>query len=427
MTCAWSGAFLVAGAIGTVMWIFVRAVYMHLQIVWDLNPGKRFFWIAQVVGWGLPAAIFTATITVSGVSFRLGDQCHINHDNSIAVFWGPLLGLAGLAMSFQIATFAYCLKIYLLNIWSSDSTPTENSTSLPSYTTSLRTQSARAVYRRVMKVLWLQWRGMAIVCLLVIDAVAWSVVFIQLDQKQVDMLQGKSGAQTLEWVTCVMTAKGDRTKCYDLASKITVNEATVVAILILLSLSGLEICGLLYRNSILEAWKDLFNRVNPRKNHEFVSLDAITNPSATTAPDLFHKMAAYEQDNPAASLSRNNTLRIGSPHPLPAEQLRGTDFKDPYKVPSTVITSKEVLNSPPSSYASPVGSISRRDGATPEFFRNSEERSYRSPSLSFSALKAPGRLSDVRREDFDLRTPQARGGLGLHPPMEYDSDEDNRL
>jgi hypothetical protein len=121
MTCAWSGAFLLAGAIGVVLWskmflptyalqhadspkVFVRAVYMHLQIVWDINPGKRFFWVAQVIGWGIPAILFTATITVTGVSFRLGDQCHINHEHAIAVFWGPLLGFAALAMVMQILT-----------------------------------------------------------------------------------------------------------------------------------------------------------------------------------------------------------------------------------------------------------------------------------------------------------------------------------
>ena len=77
---------------------------MHLQIVWDINPGKRFFYGAQIVGWGIPAILFTATITLTGVSFRLGDQCHINHEDSLAVFWGPLLGLAGIAMLIQIAT-----------------------------------------------------------------------------------------------------------------------------------------------------------------------------------------------------------------------------------------------------------------------------------------------------------------------------------
>lgn len=69
-----------------------------------MNPGKRFFYAAQVIGWGLPAIIFTATITVTGVSFRLGDQCHINHEHSLATFWGPSLGIAGLAIIIQIAT-----------------------------------------------------------------------------------------------------------------------------------------------------------------------------------------------------------------------------------------------------------------------------------------------------------------------------------
>lgn len=133
--------------------------------------------------------------------------------------------------------FAYCLKIYLLHLWCDSSPPTENSASLPSYTTSLRTQSAKAVYRRVIKVVMLQWRGMVIVCFLVCCVVAFAVVFIKLDQTQTDITNGKSGEKTLEWIMCIIESEGDRGKCYPLANDFTVKESTVVAILILLSVS----------------------------------------------------------------------------------------------------------------------------------------------------------------------------------------------
>jgi hypothetical protein len=136
-------------------------------------------------------------------------------------------------------SFGYCLKIYLLNIWAADSSqPTENSASLPSYTTSLRTQSAKAVYRRVMKVLWLQWRGMAIVCLLVCDAVAYAVVFIKLDQTQINIATGRSSAKTIKWIECIVMSGGDRDTCFSLADDFMVSEATIVTILFLLSVSG---------------------------------------------------------------------------------------------------------------------------------------------------------------------------------------------
>ena len=137
----------------------------------------------------------------------------------------------------QLRRFGYCLKIYLLQLWSDDSTPTENSSSLPSYTTSLRTQSARAVYRRVMKVVWLQWRGMAIVCAVVVDVVAFAVVFLELDRTQLSVTNGESGEETLEWIMCIIKSGGDRSKCYSLADHFMVKESTIIAILILLSVS----------------------------------------------------------------------------------------------------------------------------------------------------------------------------------------------
>lgn len=192
--------------------------------------------------------------------------------------------------------------------------------------------------------------------------------------------------------------------------------------------SGFSTCGLLYRNSFARGWKDLFCGMNPRRNHEFVSLDALTNPSSNVTPEPFKSFKSPNTVAPSTPLPRYDNLRIGSPHPIPLEHLHGTDFKDPNKIASTFVTAKEV-NSPTSSYASPVGSISRRERDTADFFRSSEERSYRSPSMSFSTPRAPGasRMSDVSRYDVDIRTPAARGGLGLHPPIEDDGDMGGRI
>jgi len=85
-------------------WIFLRALSMHLQICWDIVPGKKFFIFAQAGGWGLVALILTLTIIFTGVSFRFGDACHVNAKNSMAVFWGPLMAVAGSAALLQGAT-----------------------------------------------------------------------------------------------------------------------------------------------------------------------------------------------------------------------------------------------------------------------------------------------------------------------------------
>ena len=86
------------------VWIFIRALSMHLQICWDVTPGKKFFYWAQGLGWSVAATFFTITITITGVSFRFGDVCHVNSANSMGDFWGPLLAIAGAAMVIQVAT-----------------------------------------------------------------------------------------------------------------------------------------------------------------------------------------------------------------------------------------------------------------------------------------------------------------------------------
>lgn len=84
--------------------VFIRALSMHLQICWDVTPGKKFFYWAQGLGWSVAATFFTITITITGVSFRFGDVCHVNAAHSMQDFWGPLLAIAGAAMVIQIAT-----------------------------------------------------------------------------------------------------------------------------------------------------------------------------------------------------------------------------------------------------------------------------------------------------------------------------------
>lgn len=81
-TCALSGAFLLSGGWAAVMWVFTRAVALHLQICWQVVIGKTFMFGALAAGWGIPAIGLAVALIFSGVSFRFGDTCHINHKNS---------------------------------------------------------------------------------------------------------------------------------------------------------------------------------------------------------------------------------------------------------------------------------------------------------------------------------------------------------
>jgi hypothetical protein len=225
---------------------------------------------SQVVGWGIPTIGVILAFVLSGVSFRFGQTCHINHKNSLADLWIPLLVFAGLTIIIQFATFGYCIKVYLASL-ADNSASTENS-NMPSYTNSIRTMTPKQAYRRVRRVIALQWRGIAIVLIIVADVVLFSVVFVFLDNTVESVKNDWS--LSLPWVICLSGHDGNKVPCLDEASVLTVNMPTVGAVLFLLGINGIWLLILLGRWSMVTGWRDLFFSVPNRNKREFVSVDA---------------------------------------------------------------------------------------------------------------------------------------------------------
>ena len=236
-TCALSGAFILAGGWCAVMWVFLRSLALHLQICWQVVIGKVFMWGALITGWGIPAIALSIALVISGVSFRFGDTCHINHKASLYDFWIPLLVFAGATVIIQFVTFGYCIKVYLASLTDNSAT-TEGSSALPSYSGSIReTLSPRQAYRRIRRVIELQWRGIAIVLLIIADVIFFAVVFVFMDNAAIKLEEDplNSGA----WLECLITSDGNKNECLHLTGSIVVNLPTVAAVLLLLSVSHL--------------------------------------------------------------------------------------------------------------------------------------------------------------------------------------------
>lgn len=124
INCALSGAFLLGGGWSTVMWgmcehiwegclgfwlimtvVFLRTLSLHLQICWQAVPGRRFFLTSQAAGWSVPVVFLAVALSVTGVSFRFGESCHINSKDGLQTFWGPLLAVAAASIVTQAITF----------------------------------------------------------------------------------------------------------------------------------------------------------------------------------------------------------------------------------------------------------------------------------------------------------------------------------
>lgn len=229
--CAASGVFLIVGGWAGVMWVFLRALSLHLQICWQVVVGRNFMWFSQITGWGIPIIGIVLVLVFSGTSFRFGATCHINHKNSLADLWIPLLVFAGMTIIIQFATFGYCIKVYLASL--SDNNASTEGSNMPSYTNSIRTMTPKQAYRRVRRVIQLQWRGIMIVLIIITDVVFFSVVFVFQDTTVENVKNNPEVA--FPWIACLVGAGGDKTPCLDEAGPLVVNMPTVGAVLMLLA------------------------------------------------------------------------------------------------------------------------------------------------------------------------------------------------
>ena len=139
--CGASGSLILLGGWAGVMWVFLRSLSLHLQICWQVLVGRNFMIFSHAVGWGVPILGLVLALVFSGVSFRFGPTCHINHENSLADFWIPLLIFAGLTVIITFATFGYCIKVYLAAL--SDTAASTEGSGLPTYSAASINMSPR--------------------------------------------------------------------------------------------------------------------------------------------------------------------------------------------------------------------------------------------------------------------------------------------
>lgn len=272
LSCAFSGAFLLFGGWMAVVWSFIRTVAFHLQVCWEVVLGPKFMWGAFLCGFGIPTIGVTVLLIFTGVSFRFGQNCHINIKHGEQDYWYPIMAFAAAALVMQLATVAYCIHIYLRSLFEKSASTTENSSGLPSYTSSIRTQTARQAYRRVKRVLQLQWRGVALVIIIIANVIFFAVVFINLDREIAPNAANLKRAEP--WLACLLVG-GTKKECMKYASPLGPNEATILAVVYLLSLVGIWNFILFVRPSMFAGWLDLWRRgFNSR--HEYVSADANT-------------------------------------------------------------------------------------------------------------------------------------------------------
>ncbi|CAI7652709.1 unnamed protein product [Penicillium viridicatum] len=370
LSCAFSGSLLLFGGWLVVIWSFIRTIAFHLQVCWERVLGPKFMWTAFVCGFGIPAIGLTIMLILTGVSFRFGEICHINVTNGLYDYWIPIMIFATASLFLQLSTMVYCTHIYLRSLFES-STPGNSGTN-PSYSASIGTVTARQAYRRVRRVIKLQWRGIALTSIILGNVIFFAVVFINLDNAVAPTVENVRTAGP--WLLC-LAETGDKDLCRKYAAAIGPNQATLLAVVFLLSLVGFWNFILFARPSMFAGWLDLFHRKVTRR-HEFVSVDATTRfadnkgfemlTTSVKSPDPFIRSPSPPR------LDRNTLMR--SPSPTRMAHDRSAFMPSP---PPTQMTGYG--RSP---IASPSPSSERNTQAA-------REARYVRPSLSFSGPRPP--------------------------------------
>ncbi|KAF8469580.1 hypothetical protein BDZ91DRAFT_678718 [Kalaharituber pfeilii] len=271
--CALSGAFLLGGGWCVAMWIFLRTLSLHLQICWQLVPGRKFFLLAQAIGWSVPIVMLAIALAITGVSFRFGDSCHINSKNSLETFWGPLLGITAASIVTQIVTFVYCVKVYITSLLDDDQGNTSLDTPLP-YATSVRTITPRQALRRIQRVIALQWRGIMVIIVIITDVIFFATVFLTFEST--NEVTPENTFKAYRWLQCILHNNGDKNKCLHVAADMVVPQNTAIAVIYLLSCNGIWALLLIGRYSMLVGWWHLIRDLIAKKpvSDEFVSYNA---------------------------------------------------------------------------------------------------------------------------------------------------------
>jgi hypothetical protein len=234
LSCSFTGFLLLFGGWATVTWIFWRALSLHLQICWEVVPGQVFFYSALAFGWGVPVVGTTLALSLTGVSYRFGDVCHINHEKGLQVFWGPLLAFAAASLIIQAITFGYCIQVYVRSLLD-DQPNTDLSSSLPSYAGSARARTARQTLRRIQKVIQLQWRGVMVVLVIIAEVTFFALVFVSMDNNLIATASHPNKSRP--WLMCLVMSGGDKNECLPLARDLVEKESTILAVLICLAVS----------------------------------------------------------------------------------------------------------------------------------------------------------------------------------------------
>jgi len=134
--------------------VVCRTIYLHCQICWNLHVNRVPLIILNIIGWLVPAILLGVAFGVSEITYTISDHCSIRVDWIVDLLIVPIIIEIGCALIVQIATFGYCVNVYLRSL-NEPAPPTNDSFGEMSVTNIANsvysTGSGRYPYRKAMK------------------------------------------------------------------------------------------------------------------------------------------------------------------------------------------------------------------------------------------------------------------------------------
>ncbi|KAL5379641.1 hypothetical protein DPSP01_008339 [Paraphaeosphaeria sporulosa] len=261
-SCAWTGSFMVLGGVGSVVWVFLRSLWLHIRIFWDKDPGTRFMWGSIIFGIAMPFVSLIAVLSVTGLSYRIGQTCLPSHEHAIVTFWIWLIFFAILASLLQIFISGYGFYVYVRSL-----RRMRRESAIDSFERGHLRRTTES-WGNVRRLFLSQWRNILVSVFVIIGSISFFVVFWTQDGKLGRLFNDPNNIMTLKtWIICQVPSMGNKQGCNKYVQDFTVDQVTVLVSLILASLIGISIFILLFRATMLQAWLALFRRLYHRAVH----------------------------------------------------------------------------------------------------------------------------------------------------------------
>ncbi|KAI7358519.1 hypothetical protein KC320_g1014 [Hortaea werneckii] len=263
LSCGWSGALLELGAMAGVIWILLRSLWTHLRVCYDIKHTQNYVWASYLIGWGVPGIFLAISLPVTGVSYRLGTTCIPNQHYSFVTWFGWLIAFACLAALLQFGTTGFCLYLYARHFWQNGSRETE------AYDVSTAGLAAegqrrpsirlgkRLAWRRVQKVLFLQWRSIVLSIFVIIETVFFGAVYVAAAKAVDASRRPTKRPDVLRFLVCLIVNEGDKEACLPFTRSLGLGERTVIASFYMSALIGIFTFLVMVRRSMLIGWYDI--------------------------------------------------------------------------------------------------------------------------------------------------------------------------